>query len=172
MKIPCPLKFFLGFILLNLLMVFLGAIDFDFSEVPWVGTGLNYFARISGADGQYGFFAPGVDGQIRARFEVYGSTGLIQTLQLEDGQNSEADLRIGDIIEQFDHESDGDPLKFQRELSASLSAAVLARIKDAKSVTISLEEFKQISMSDYREGLRPKWNLVYTASFTQSETHQ
>jgi hypothetical protein len=155
----------------HLFLVALGAAEYEFSDDHWWSRALSYYGEVTGSSFGYGFFAPGVTSQIRAVFDVVESDSHQNTLQLFDESNREVAIRIGDIIEQFmaDDVSGDDKMKFQRELSASLSSAVFIRHPGAKSVTIRLEKFSPISMADYRNGVRPEWQPLYSAEFVNHQ---
>ena len=151
----------------HLAFVAYGAAERHFSEDNLIGAALNYYSEMTGAGASYGFFAPGVDSQIRAQFEILHSNGQSSLVQLESGRNSEFYLRTGDIIENFEDQDSDDPMKFQRDLSTSLSGTIFARYPDARSVTIHLDKFEVVSMADYRNGQRPDWKRLYSATFTK-----
>jgi hypothetical protein len=166
-KIRPALKVFAFIAVAHLAMVAYGAAGLHFPEDNLIGATLNYYSEMTGAAAGYGFFAPGVDSQIRAQFEISHSDGHSSLVQLESGRNSEFYLRTGDIIENFEDQDVDDPTKFQRDLSTSLSGTVFARYPDARSVTIHLDKFEAISMADYRNGQRPDWKRLYSATFTK-----
>jgi hypothetical protein len=118
---------------------------------------------LSGADNTYGFFAPEIGSQIEAKFDLIDRWGKAHTRVLETGHSHESDLRIGNILERFVEE--GDDKDFQRSLSASLAASFLRREPDMTAVVVRFEEFWPISMSEYRKGVRPQWDPIYTAKF-------
>jgi hypothetical protein len=114
------------------------------------------------------------------QFDLIDSQGHEQTAGLFPEKNGEANLRFGDIIDQFatsaggDSDSDGDDdsddeqqrIDFARSLSASLAGAMFARHPAAAAVRVRLEEFVPIDMADYRAGARADWHPLYQAKFT------
>jgi hypothetical protein len=154
----------LGIALFQLVLVFCGAASIDVSRLGSLGTILNYYGEVSGSGSGYGFFSPGVESQIGAEFDIVGSNGQVKTTTIRNGLNQEADLRLGNIIDQFGTEQD-DPKAFQRSLSASLAGYMFGKNPDAREVVVRLQEYYPPSMADYRAGKRAKWAPVYSATF-------
>jgi hypothetical protein len=162
------LRVALGIALFHLGMVALGAASIDFSEETWLGKILVFYGNFTGAGTGYGFFAPGVTGQIRARFEVIDKDGNKSMTVLEKHQTHEADLRVGNIIDQFLGDANDDK-DVQRSLAASLAGTVFGRSPSAREVVVRLESFTPPSMAEYREGKRPEWVPLYSASFIDNK---
>jgi hypothetical protein len=175
----------------HLALAGLGAASLDFSGWGKVGTAIEGYMTLSGADSGYGFFAPGVGGQLRARFEVVDAKGKVTQVPLETPSTHEAALRVGNIIDQFwndeddddsdeevksakdvkavadDEEEDDDEgmSELHRSLLASLAGKVFARHPEARQVMVRLDEFYPVSMADFRKGERPRWQEFYEARF-------
>ena len=154
----------IGIAVFHLTIVGLGAASVNLSGLGPLGVVLDHYGSITGAGDSYGFFAPGVFRQIRARFDVVDAKGRRTPAALESGANHEADLRVGNIIDQFQNDSD-DPQAMQRSIAASLAGTLFGRHPKTKTVVVRLEEFVAVSMSDYRHGVRPKWSSLYEATF-------
>lgn len=154
----------MGIALFHLLLMALGASGLGYSWLGPLKSPLTYYGALSGAGDGYGFFAPGISGQLRARFEIVDHEGVPQTVRLETGASHEADLRVGNIIDQFT-EDFVDPDLLQRSLAASLAGTIFGRYPRAERVVVHLENFTPVSMVDYRQGLRAHWDPVYQASF-------
>ena len=167
-NISAKLKMMTVIATLHLFLVAIGAFELDLFSNDNLNSALDYYGSLSGASASYGFFAPGVDLQIRAVFDVENAHGDHQLVQLENGQNSEFYLRTGDIIENFYNDEMADPMKFQRDLASSLSATIFSRTPNARNVTIHLDEFKPVNMAEYRSGLHPKWQPIYSATFIKN----
>ena len=57
-------------------------------------------------------------------------------------------------------------------MAASLAAAVFGRYPEARKVTVRLEEYRAVSMRDYRQGIRARWNpSIMRVSFTDRSTY-
>jgi hypothetical protein len=167
---PLHYRIFLGVALLHLMLMACGASYVGYSWLGPFAPALEYYGQLSGAGNSYGFFAPEVAGQLRASFEVIDRSGRNRFVPLETGTSHEADLRTGNIIDQFsqdfqDSEGDHQAEDLQRSLSSSLAGTVFGRYPDAFQVVVHLEKFTPISMADYRKGEKPQWTPVYQAKF-------
>lgn len=156
---------YLGIAVFHLSLVTLGAAKVDYGALPKIGRFLTFYGNLTGSNNSYGFFSPGVFDQLRARFEVIDQNGKSQFVPLESGVSHEADLRVGNIIDQLQNDFDDDKMKFQRSLSRSLVGTIFGRYPEAERVTVYLDRFDTISMDEYRKGERPKWSPVYQATF-------
>lgn len=156
--------------LTHLALVALGAANVDLSKYGILGRAATYYGQISGSGDSYGFFAPGVWGQERALFDVVDQGGITRTIALETHASREADLRVGNVISQFQDDVEN-PEDLQRAVAASLAAAVFGRYPEARKVTVRLEEYRAVSMRDYRQGIRARWEPLYNASFIHRSEH-
>lgn len=156
----------------HLTMVTLSAFSINFPLPPGVSEVLNYYGEMSGAAGGYGFFAPGVQSQIRAVFDITDSQNRTVTMPSLTGEVREVDLRMGDIIEQFFNEHIDNPKKYQRVLSASLCGAMFGKHPDAQSVRIRLEQLTPPSMAEYRNGGTSTWKKIYSAKFVKRKNNE
>lgn len=168
MKIPARLQLGLALVVIHLSLVAFGISEIEFDSKKPLGKAFAVYGDLTGASAGYGFFSPGVESQLRAQFDVTKADKSTRTIQLEEGMNSEAFIRTGDIIEKyyqaFDEEDSDD---MQRDLSASLAASVFGRFPTATDVRVRIDEFSTVSMNDYREGKRPEWKNLYTAHFSK-----
>lgn len=158
----------------QLLLVCAGAASVDFSDgFGSIGKALAYYSELSGAGSSYGFFAPGVGGQIRARFELIDARGVVTYPWLARSSNHEAVLRIGNIIDQFQmigaNENEEERKQLQRSLSASLAAKMFVRFPMSRQVGVYLDNFEPVSMKEFRLGRRPEWTPLYEARFLRSQ---
>jgi hypothetical protein len=135
-----------------------GAFELDFEQAGPIAIG---YAALSGTDGAYGFFAPGVGTQLRATFEVTDAGGHKSTDVLTTGVSHEADLRVGDLVAMYWIADQS----LQRSLAASWAGRMFAKHPGAESVTVRLEAYDLPSMDEYREGRRPGWYPHYEAKF-------
>ena len=125
---------------------------------------LNYYGELTGSGQSYGFFAPGVWGQIRASFDVIDKNDHSTPVSLDTGLSREAGLRVGNIINEFTEQAE-DLVKLQRSLSSSLAGTVFGRYPEATKVVVRLEEFLPVSMQEFRAGSRAHWKPIYTATY-------
>jgi hypothetical protein len=123
-----------------------------------LGGAISTYGDFSGAANNYGFFAPSVASEVRARF----------TVQLKDGQilndsiyfkNDEMNLRISTMYIFCSVEEARDPF------SRSLGAYVLSRYRNPQKVTVNLEQISIPTMTEFRTGKRIAWELFYSSSF-------
>jgi len=156
----------LGVTLGHLTLVALGAGSVSLRPLGPPGGILAYYGLLSGADSGYGFFAPGVTGQLRARFDVTDSEGHLTTTSLETGASHEADIRAVHVVDHFWNELDNDAkVSLQRALGASLAGKIIGRHPGARQVVVRLEVFEPVSMDEFRRGGRPQWTPAYEAKF-------
>jgi hypothetical protein len=164
---PLRHRIALGAALFHLALVGLGASYLGYSHFGKLAPALDYYGELSGAGFTYGFFAPGIYDQLRAIFEITDPAGRTRRVDLATGASHEADLRVGNIIDQFAEDADRS-MEFQRSLSSSLAGTIFGRYADARQVKVILEEFHPVSMRDYRSGGRPHWAFLYSAKFEVS----
>ncbi|MGC1272852.1 MAG: hypothetical protein WBC44_04035, partial [Planctomycetaceae bacterium] len=127
---------------------------------------------LSGADGYYGFFAPGVGPQIRIRMRIADAAGRETIVSLRNGETAEADLRmagIGRLLPNLQPQQN-------RQLLQSLAASAFNRHPDAEKVSCVVEmygvsrENGQVdfpTMGEYRGGMRPEWITIDGITFTR-----
>lgn len=132
---------------------------------------------LSGADGYYGFFAPGVGPQIRIRLKMIDAGGRETFSTLRYGESSEANLRmvgVGRLLPNLDADQN-------RILMQSLAAATFNRHREAERVECLVElygvsrphgsvEFP--TMEEYRDGMRPSWIKTDSITFTRPASHR
>ena len=156
----------------HLCLVALGASTLGLGELGALGSALDEYGALSGASSRYGFFAPGVTSQLGARFDIVDGAGVTTSASLETGASHEADLRVGNIIDQFGSLGDDeeDAARLRRSLAASLAGKMFARHPEATAVVVRLETFTPVSMEAWRRGERPQWSPLYTAKFVHHTT--
>lgn len=147
----------------HLVCVSLGALKVSLPDRSLPGRAIARYAALTGADSNYGFFAPSVGRQLRLTFEVLDHAGGTTEEPLRLGDNREISLRTAQVVETFWTEDDD----LRRALSASLAGKVLARHPEAKSVAVRLDLLEMPTMQAYREGEQPWWALYYRAQFVR-----
>lgn len=147
----------------HLILVALGAAGVSLSPLGPLGGLLDEYSVLSGANTGYGFFAPGMGGQLRVRFDVIDAGGQKTATSLGTTASREVDLRVGDIINRF-MDSEEEP-RLQRSLAASFAGKIFAHHPQASKVVVHLEAFDPVSMEDFRRGVRPQWTPLYEAKF-------
>jgi hypothetical protein len=154
----------------HLCLVTVGASTLSLRELGLPGRALDEYGTLSGANSGYGFFTPGVTSQLGARFDIIDRDGQSRTASLATGASHEADLRVGNIVDQFgriDDEDEDESARLRRSLAASLAGKMFARNPDAAAVVVRLETFAPPSMEGFRGGERPSFRPFYTAKFVR-----
>ena len=154
----------------HLVLVTLGAGSINLGELGLPGRALDEYGSVSGASSGYGFFSPGVGFQLGARFDIVDRGGVATHASLATGTSHEADIRVGNIIDQFgrvedDEDDEEGAARVRRALAASLAGKMFGRHPEAAAVVVRLETFEPVSMEAWRDGQRPRWNPLYTAKF-------
>jgi hypothetical protein len=161
-------RLLLGLAAGHLSLVTLGASSVSLHPLGLPGRLLEAYATLSGASSGYGFFAPGVSGQLVAHFDVIDAEGRRTAAALETGSSHEADLRVGNIIDQFWSEDEDAP-GLSRALAASLAGKIFGRHPEAREVVVRLEHFEPVSMEAFRRGDRPRESPLYEARFVHHD---
>jgi hypothetical protein len=153
-------------------MIIIGPLSVDLSRFGKLGDGLYYYGEAAGTNTQYAFFSPGISIQIRVRFTVKKANGSTESIDFMSGRNREADLRLGDISDQFlTIASVQDPIgrKLQRSLAASLAASIFTRHPDARSIVVGIEEFMPKPLRAKEPYPQPQWQQVYSIEFSRQK---
>ncbi len=141
-----------------------GAAHLPIELIPVLGPPLSYYSHLSGASNSYGFFSPGVGGQLLALIDIYDRSGHKLSTAIEAGENREVALRINDIIEQFTDEHH-DRVKFQRSLSASRAGSIFAQHPNIKKVEVRIETLQAVSRRAFLKGKIASWKATYSAQY-------
>ena len=150
--------------MLQLVLVALGALEIELPNLGGLSKVLNIYGSATGANYSYGFFAPGIDGQLRARFQL-GTGKNARIVSLDTPSTHESALRVGNIIDQFWEPDDSDGEEVHHALLASLAGKMLSRHPEAKVISVKLERFDPVSMQQYLQGERPQWEEFYEATY-------
>src|SRR5262245_37492930 len=110
------LRIFLGLALLHLILATASASHRSLSRFSSI---LRYYGQLSGTGFCYGFFSPGIEYDLRARFDVIDDRGEGTAARIQTGVSHEADLRVGGIIGVLKGDREG-AQKLQRALTASM----------------------------------------------------
>ena len=119
---------------------------------------LRIYGAVSGSDSHYGFFAPEVGPQIRVVFLLTDANGKTRSETPGEGLNPEASLRAGSTTSVFNAPEMDDATR--KALLASWADGMFAKHPDVEKVTIRLEIFDPLTMSEYQQGKRPAWKLM------------
>lgn len=126
-----------------------------------LGLPLRWYGAMTGADGNYGFFAPGVSSQLRASFTMADRRGRTWTDALADDSNREVELRLGSMFGMTSEPELG------QAITAAWAAQMFGRHPNAQFVTIRIEAYELPTMDEYRAGKQPEWQLVEEMTFSR-----
>jgi hypothetical protein len=152
----------------HLVLVLWGA-----ASLPWPASRLveplRWYSALSGADSNYGFYAPAVSSQVRGCFTLIAEDGTTWTDTLDQQRNSEAARRLGGSVDKmFTLAPQHQPPGFPRSLAASWAATLFARHPAARQVRVEVQAYDVPTMTDCRGGARPGWQTLYQANFTRT----
>jgi hypothetical protein len=122
------------------------------------------YGELSGADNRYGFFAPAVGYQLRTVFVLEDKDGGTWSDIHERGPNAECNLRLGGLTDAAWAQGNVDRTQLH-----SWAAAALGRHPRAVAVEVKIEAYQMPSMAQYRLGVRPHWETIYTANYTRED---
>jgi len=145
----------------HLVLVVIGGLDICLWETGPLGKVLTYYSALTGADTGYGFFAPKVASPPTAEFTIVDADGHTHLDTLAPRITREADIRVEDLVEVFDHRLSDDAVRAR--LAASWAANLFARHPEAASITVDMGFRRVPSMADLRQGKAPRWRSVYRA---------
>jgi hypothetical protein len=122
---------------------------------------LRLYGTLSGAENQFGFFAPDVGWQVRSTFALMDAAGRTWTDTHERGPNRECELRLGNIADTMFALDIVD-----EEQIHSWAAAALGRHPTAETCVVRIDAYHTPTMAEFRAGKRPEWvngaELTYT----------
>jgi hypothetical protein len=148
----------------HLLLVICGAANLTLPRGSGAaGRGFRWYGAVSGADSGYGFFAPGVASETRARFTLKDAEGRTWTEELQASSNHEVEIRLGSMVSTASSEG------VRRKLAASWAGKLFATHPEAVSVQVQVEFYELPAMEEYRDGDRPQWVTEYEAEFFRDE---
>jgi hypothetical protein len=124
---------------------------------------LALYGTLSGAENQWGFFAPDVGWQVRPVFVLKDGAGRTWIDSIERGSNREANLRLGGIVDTMYALDEVDRNQIQ-----SWAAAILGRNPEAVTLLVRIERYQIPTMAVYRRGERPEWAIVDTLTFSRA----
>lgn len=122
------------------------------------------YARLSGADSDYGFFAPAVGEAQRANFLLQDARGSTWSDSIDQAKSPEARLRLINIVEHPFMSGAAEELPvWRQQLLKSWAAKMFSRHPRAVSLTVVVEAYDVPTMAECRAGQAPSWNVVYEA---------
>lgn len=144
---------------LHLVLVICGAFKRPLlpKELP-ASEPLRIYGAVSGADSNYGFFAPSVGPQLRAIFTLTDRDGKSWTDTLTRGLNAEATLRAGNTVSVI--ASPELTEETRKALVTSWALAMFNKHPTVVELIIRVEVFDPPTMTEFQEGTRPEWKMV------------
>lgn len=119
------------------------------------------YGLYTGADNKYAFFAPNVPNARRVRIRVLCNG---EWIPFETTVNSsESRLRLYTISSLMMHG------EVEEQLGASWAAFALGRTPCAKAALVEEDYYGIPTVSEYRRGERPGWNLLHVQAFMTKE---
>ena len=148
---------------LHLVLVVCGAASVTLSGRNLALGILAQYSEFSGADTQYGFFAPAVASQCRA------------VLTLRDAEGREwSDTLVADAAAGFGWRTSSAidaiprlPENLRRALAGSWAAVMFGRHPSAVEVVVVAQIELLPTMAEWAAGARPKWETLYSSTFVR-----
>lgn len=129
----------------------------------WLGKVILTYGTFSAANSGYGYFAPNVGTEFKARFAITDRSGAHYTDSLESDLSDEANIRVANMFTLF-RETLKDQ-SFQRGLVASWAGKMFERHPTADKVEVTVSLYNLPTMTEYHAGQRPSWKDIYVADF-------
>ncbi len=161
-----PKEIFITFLVLlhlSSVVIFIWA-DWPERSPRELNVALRTYQNLSGTFRDYAFFAPRVGNDIKAGFLLEDSTGSSRLVNFL-ADNREVNFRYNCIILACMRDIRGRDLFAQ-----SWSALMLGANPDANKATVMVKEFSMPPMEEYRQGKRPRWELLYVGEFTRRDS--
>jgi hypothetical protein len=123
---------------------------------------VQWYATMSGAGSNYGFFAPVVGARHRARFMLINDKGSTWWDVFDHARSFEARLRLTGIVENAFMSGDADESpEWRKRLVESWAATMFTRHPSAESLAVVVEFYDTPTIVEYRAGTRPCWRTSY-----------
>lgn len=149
----------------HLALVVLGALSVELAGHGLLPGIAAQYSDVSGADTQYGFFAPAVASQCRAVFTLRDAAGHERTADLAEDPDAQFGWHVGSAIDALPRTSE----KVKRSLTGSWAAVLFGRYPDAAEVVVDAQIELVPSMAQWREGARPEWKSLYRTTFVRKD---
>jgi hypothetical protein len=119
---------------------------------------------MSGADSRFGFYAPSVGSEYRARFILQDQFGAAWRDAFEEAKSPEVRLRLQGIIHGgFESATEKASADMRQRLVKSWATTMFKRHPGAVSLGVVIEVYDIPTMAEYRVGSRPSWKTLYEA---------
>ena len=155
-------------IFFHVILVMLSAFYVKIPDKFILGKIINFYAKASGADSSYGFFAPAIGGKSRIVFDIISADNKkIINLSPIKQSDREAEIRLGGISDEFISEEAQDE-NFRKPLSSSMALAMFSKYPEAREVILHVQEYWPKTMKAYELGERASWEDYYSARFLKN----
>lgn len=149
--------------LLHLGLVALSAAKFDLPGRGLATALAGQYEDLSGADTEYGFFAPAVASQCRAVLTLRDAEGREWNDSVVDDSAAQFGWRTGSAIDAIPRL----PERLRRALACSWAAAMFGRHPEAVEVVVDAEIELVPTMHEWNDGARPEWTSFYKTTFVR-----
>jgi hypothetical protein len=126
---------------------------------------LTTYLHLAGIEVGYGYFAPNVPGAYRLVFELHHPDGRVE-YELPSVSSTAAGLRVVSLLDQIGR-TRHDALR--EVLVKMLAQSIWREHPDVKTVRAMLESVTLPSVSEFEQGKRASYQVLYTYDFSLSE---
>ena len=162
-------RILLGFLIFHLAVTCAYALQFSVDLGPWQKaklelpldqTVLKLYADYTGADKNFGFYAPRVGTNVRIWFEFTAGDEVVREPFGFTNANLEERIRLMGLVSAFSRTP-----QFHDFGSQSLAASAMSRHPSADKVDVVIQSYDSPSLEAYRNGERHSWSDIYRATF-------
>jgi|GEM_PF-1148163 len=148
--------------IVHLGLVICGAVRFaPYPQNTRVGDALRCYQSYTGSDNAYGFFAPGVASAKRVVLHGYHAQQNVWVTRIEAPVGREIQLRLSTTAGLFSQEG------HHEQLAASWAAWMFGEDLDASPVIVEIQAYAMPTMSEFRAGERPDWQVMEVFPFAR-----
>jgi hypothetical protein len=148
---------------LHLVLVICGAAGVTLSGRNLALGILAQYSEVSGAETQYGFFAPAVASQCRAILTLRDAEGRAWSDTIAADPAAGFGWRTSSAIDAIPRL----PENLRRALAGSWAAVMFGRHPDAVEVVVDTQIELLPTMAEWDAGARPKWESFYSSTFVR-----
>ncbi len=150
----------------HLALAVIGALGICLWETGPIGRVLTYYCALSGIDSKYAYFAPGVATPPRVEFTIVDGAGHEVADTLQTRVNREADIRVEDLIEVFNHRRADEAVR--QKIAVSWAAVMFTRHPGAQTVLVDVRQRRLPTMLALQRGAHSRWKSVFRARVARS----
>jgi hypothetical protein len=165
-------SFLLGWAIVHLALVSVGASYGQLADWLPCRNIINFYTQASGANSSYGFFAPSIGMKVQGLFDlIYEDGSKLTHVPLITDTEREMHIRLGGIFDELTN-TDNENTHLRQSLAASLCAAMFTKYHEIVEVILHVQEFLPVSIAEYREGKRQLWVDYYKARFARAKQEE